>query len=63
MFAVAIMALETDKCHAYDGFVYGYGKDAFQHKFKVASRKVICISKSGSDYTLIILIILDKYNQ
>ena len=34
VFAVAMMALVTDKCNAYVGFVYGYAKD------DVALRKV-----------------------
>ena len=48
VFAVAMMALETDKCHAYVGFVYGDEKDDFQDKFQVALRKVKrlnCISQ------------------
>ena len=40
VFAVAMMASETVKCHAYVGFVYLYGKDDLQHKFQVALRKV-----------------------
>ena len=39
VFAVAMMGLETDKCNAYVGFDYGYGKADFQDKLQVVLRK------------------------
>ena len=44
--AIAMMALETDKCQAYVGFVSGYAEDDFQHMFQVALRKQFQITAS-----------------
>ena len=50
--AVAMMALETDKCHAYVGFVSGYEKDDFQHMLQVALRKRFPVANHCGDFSL-----------
>ena len=49
--AISMKALETDKCHEYAGFVYGYGKDDFQHKFQSEQEFQVPMVHSDSCFT------------